>query len=85
VASGQPAPGTEPLARLTSTPTVAFSVDLLGEPVTATPSYAGLSPNFAGLYQINVAVPSSCPTGTVQVSLTFPDGTKSNAANIAVQ
>ena len=87
VASGQAAPAVEPLARLTSTPTVNFSIDLLGLPVqvSATPVFAGLSPNFAGLYQVNVAIPSNCPSGAVSVTLKFPDGTTSNAANIQVQ
>jgi uncharacterized protein (TIGR03437 family) len=87
VAAGQPAPATEPLARLTSTPTVVFGRQLggFGVNVNATPSYAGLAPYFAGLYQINVAVPASCPTGTVQVFLQFPDATFSNTVNIEVQ
>lgn len=90
VTTGQPAPATEPLARLTATPSVIFSVNSAGivVPVTVPPdsvAYAGLSPNYAGLYQINVAVPLDCPTGTVQVSLAFPDSTTSNAANIQVQ
>jgi adhesin/invasin len=86
VATGQPAPAAEPLARLTVVPTVNFGLNLLGLPVqvTATPTFAGLSPNFAGLYQVNVAIPSNCPAGTVQVSLTFPDST-SNSVNIQVQ
>jgi uncharacterized protein (TIGR03437 family) len=91
VASGQPAPDggvSGPLAQLISTPTVAFSgvtSGPLGEPVTANPSWAGLSPYRAGLYQVNVAIPSSSPLGTVKVSLTFPDGTTSNSVLIAVQ
>jgi len=90
VVAGQPAPATEPLARLMSTPTVVFGVNREGLVVQvkvppASVLYAGLSPNYAGLYQINVAVPEACPTGAVQVSLTFPDSTVSNAVNIQVQ
>jgi uncharacterized protein (TIGR03437 family) len=90
VAAGEPAPAAEPLARLTSTPTVVFSVNRIGTPVqvSVTPdqvAYAGLSPNYAGLYQVNVAIPQDCPTGTVQVSLSFSDGTTTNTANIEVQ
>lgn len=89
VASGQPAPAAEPLARLTVTPTVVFEVNLSGldVKVNVAPNlvaYAGLSPNYAGLYQVNVAIPQDCPAGTVQVSLSFPDST-SNAVNIQVQ
>ena len=90
VATGQPAPAAEPLARLTSTPTVVFGEDREGLLVEvnvppAFVAYAGLSPYYAGLYQINVPIPATCPTGAVQVSLTFPDGTASNAVNIQVQ
>ena len=90
VASGQPAPDgiSGPLAQLVSTPTVVFSsvtVGPLAVQVNATPSYAGLSPYFAGLYQVNVSIPGNCPLGTAKVSLTFPDGTVSNAVEIAVQ
>jgi uncharacterized protein (TIGR03437 family) len=86
VATGQPAPdGIEaPLARLTVTPTVSFATYAPEVGVNATPSYAGLSPHFAGLYQINVAIPADCPTGTVYVSLTFPDSF-SNVVEIQVQ
>ncbi|MGA2273195.1 MAG: hypothetical protein ABSH00_06550 [Bryobacteraceae bacterium] len=92
VAAGQPAPDgiVGPLAQLTSTPTVVFEVDLDGllVPASVPPEsiqYAGLSPYAAGLYQVNVAIPTNCPTGTVQVSLTFPDSTTSNSVNIQVQ
>jgi len=93
VATGQPAPdgsAGHPLAQLTSTPTVVFDVDKDGfqVPISVPPAsvgYAGLSPYYAGLYQVNVPIPQGCPPGTVQVSLTFPDGTTSNAVNIQVQ
>jgi len=89
VAAGQPAPAAEPLARLTSTPTVVFTTNQIPQVnVYVTPdqvAYAGLSPNYAGLYQVNVAIPQACPSGTVQVSLQFADGTVSNPANIQVQ
>ena len=42
VATGQPAPSSEPLARLTSLPAVAFGGGIGG--ATATPLFAGLSP-----------------------------------------
>jgi uncharacterized protein (TIGR03437 family) len=86
VAAGQPAPdGIEaPLARSTVTPAVSFSNFSSGTGLSATPSYAGLSPHFAGLYQINAAIPADCPTGTVYVWLTFPDS-GSNVVEIEVQ
>ena len=93
VATGQPAPdgsAGHPLAQLTSMPTVVFGEDREGLLVEvsvppASVAYAGLSPYYAGLYQVNVAIPADSPTGTVQVSLSFADGTASNQVNIQVQ
>jgi uncharacterized protein (TIGR03437 family) len=82
------APPYPPLAWLTDMPSVAFSGDggsFLVPPVYATPSFAGLSSQYPGLYQVNVTVPANCPTGTVSVSLLYADRTTSNAAPIAVQ
>ena len=78
VASGAPAPPSEPFARLIDTPQVNFGG------IRATPSFAGLSPNYVGLYQVNVQVPPGVPSGTVSVDLEFPD-TVSNSVTIAVQ
>jgi uncharacterized protein (TIGR03437 family) len=82
VATGQPAPGAEPLARLTSPPVVTFGGGI-GSPA-AIPSYAGLAPGLAGLYQVNVTIPDSVPKGSVNVSLAFGDST-SNAVLISIQ
>ncbi len=51
VASGEPAPATPPLARVTAE--VEVTVD--GEPAEVL--FAGLAPNFVGLYQLNVRAP----------------------------
>jgi len=83
VGTNAPAPGSEPLARLTVTPQVQFGSGLFGT-FTATPSYAGLSPGSVGLYQVNVAIPAGIKSGTIAVTLVFPDG-ESNIAQIAVQ
>jgi uncharacterized protein (TIGR03437 family) len=69
-------------APLTSTPTVYFG-DFVSE--AATPLYSGVTPGFAGLYQVNVTIPDGVPTGNVDVRLMFPDGTVSNPVQIAVQ
>ena len=82
VAAGQPAPSSEPLARLTSTPMVTFGGGLGG--ATATPLFAGLTPTYAGLYQVNVTIPDGAPKGNVYVSLAFSDST-SNSVLIFIQ
>lgn len=69
-------------ASLASTPTVFFG-DFGAQP--ATPLYAGVTPGFAGLYQVNVTIPQGVPAGNVDVRLMFPDGTVSNPVQIAVQ
>ncbi len=82
VATGQPAPAVEPYARLTNTPLIRFGDNPFSP--TMTPSFAALSPNFAGLYQINVQIPANAPKGTVGISAIFPDSA-SNIALIAIQ
>jgi uncharacterized protein (TIGR03437 family) len=83
--TGQPPPY-PPLASLIATPTVAFSSGGgIVAPVDAAPGFAGLSPQYPTLYQVNVAIPQGCPTGTVNVRLGFPDGTFSNTVAITVQ
>jgi uncharacterized protein (TIGR03437 family) len=81
-ATGQPAPASEPLARVTQTPTLNFGGGIGG--TTVTPSFAGLTPTYAGLYQINVTIPANVPKGTVNISAVFNDAT-SNSVQIAIQ
>jgi uncharacterized protein (TIGR03437 family) len=83
VGTNVPAPGAEPLARLTATPTVEFGSTIFGT-ISATPSFAGLSPGSVGLYQVNVAIPAGVLSGNVNLTLSFPDST-SNTVQIAVQ
>jgi uncharacterized protein (TIGR03437 family) len=81
VPTGVAAPGS-PLPSLLSTPAVFFG-DFVS--VQAAPAYAGLSPGSVGLYQVNVTIPAGVPAGNVDMRVTFPDGTVSNAAQIAIQ
>jgi uncharacterized protein (TIGR03437 family) len=81
-ASGEAAPATEPLARLTSTPSVKFGGNIAAP--MATPLFAGLTPTYAGLYQLNVTIPSNAPKGTVDLILVFGDSV-SNAVQIVIQ
>jgi uncharacterized protein (TIGR03437 family) len=82
VATGQAAPSSEPLARLTTMPTVNFGGGIGGTVVN--PLFAGLSPTFAGLYQVNVTIPQDVPHGLVYVTLAFGDST-SNPVQIVIQ
>jgi uncharacterized protein (TIGR03437 family) len=46
--------------------------------------FGGLSPGFAGLYQLNVTIPDNTPTGNVSVSVSFADAV-SNSVLVAIQ
>jgi uncharacterized protein (TIGR03437 family) len=53
--------------------------------ITTTPSFAGLTPGFAGLYQVNVTIPPNAPKGSnVNLTLGFTDAI-SNPVQIAIQ
>ncbi len=80
---GAPAP-LEPLARTLETPLVEFGDD--AHRVAATQVYySGLAPGWAGLYQVNVAVPEGVQTGdAVEVRLSI-GGQTSNVVTIAVR
>jgi uncharacterized protein (TIGR03437 family) len=82
VVSGQPAPATSPFAPLTSTATINFGAGPGG--MVVVPLYAGLTPTFAGLYQINVVVPQGLPKGAVNLTVNFSDSS-SNAVQIYVE
>lgn len=82
VISGQPAPATAPFTPITSTATVNFGGGIGGTVVM--PLYAGLTPTFAGLYQINVVVPQGLAKGVVNLTLGFSDSV-SNSVQIYIQ
>jgi uncharacterized protein (TIGR03437 family) len=75
VASGAMAPSA-PLDQTVNTPTVSIGGLL------AIPSYSGLAPGFAGLYQINVQAPMNLPGGNQSVQVTIL-GVASNTVTIA--
>lgn len=77
VASGETAPGAEPLARAS----LPFSTTLAGQP--AETLFLGLTPNFVGLGQANVLIPSDAPLGAVELRLSV-DGHLSNSLTIHV-
>jgi uncharacterized protein (TIGR03437 family) len=83
VAAGAAAPSSEPLARTSQALSVGFGFGFFATEVT--PFYAGLTPTAAGLYQVNVAVPSGLPAGAVNMTVSFPGGVVSNVLPLYVR
>ena len=78
-ATGAPAPGVMPLSETTTKPQVTIGG------VQTTAAWAGLTPDTAGLYQVNVQVPAGSAKGNaVPVTITI-GGVTSNTATIAVR
>jgi uncharacterized protein (TIGR03437 family) len=79
LATGQTAPATgNPLYRTVLTP----QVTVAGTPVNVT--YSGLTPGYAGLYQINFRIPDNTPNGDAVPIVVSLDGNV-DSATIAVQ
>jgi uncharacterized protein (TIGR03437 family) len=76
VTAGDPSPASP----LSSVP-VPVTVTIGG--ATANSFFAGLTPGFAGLYQINVTVPSGIAAGS-QVPVTIAVAGKSSSANVFI-
>jgi len=66
VPDGAAAP-VSPLAKAVDSPVVQF-----GPNVTVNADFAGLSPGWVGLYQVNVTVPADMPSGNFSVKLAYP-------------
>jgi uncharacterized protein (TIGR03437 family) len=81
VPTGQPTPS-DPLANTIETPVVTFGGGPFGVVVPA--AFSGLSPGFAGLYQVNVTIPENVPRGTVLLYVSFSDSS-SNSVQIVIQ
>ncbi len=48
--------------------------------------FSGVSPGFAGLYQINVQIPAAAPAGDyVPIVVTMPNGSKDDSTTIAIR
>lgn len=85
VTTGAAAPQ-DPLAWATPQPTVVFGGDTPFAPqATADPFFAGLTPGFVGLYQINVFVPPGVPKGDAVALRLERDGDASNIVRIAIE
>lgn len=76
VADGAPAPKSNP-AKVTSTATATIGG------LSAQVTFAGLTPGFVGLGQMDIVVPSGLSTGTYQLTLSIA-GENSNSAPISV-
>jgi minor extracellular serine protease Vpr len=76
-ASGEPAPSS-PLAQTTTTPVVTIG----GQPAPV--SFSGLVPTIAGLYQINVTVPSNISAGPQPITVAI-GGQTSPTSGIVVK
>lgn len=77
IVAGQPAPRS-PLLR------VRAPVEVRVGNTTVTPSFAGLAPDFAGLYQVNVQIPPSLTGGTHSLRV-VAGGVSSNSVSLAVR
>jgi len=67
------APPASPLSKTTNT----ITADVGG--VAATVGFAGLAPELAGLYQVNVTIPSTLTSGVYTLDLSGPDSYNSQA------
>jgi uncharacterized protein (TIGR03437 family) len=85
VTEGQAAPYPPP-AQIPVRTQVSFAQGgFFGTTFTVDAIFSGLSPGWAGLYQVNVQVPANAPTGdSINLSISV-DGIFSNVAKIAVQ
>ncbi len=80
VGSGLRAPAAEPLARV---PGGEIAVTVGG--VDATVEFAGLAPNFVGLYQVNVRIPAGVAAGGAVSLVLTQRGIPSNTATLAIR
>ena len=81
--TNQPATGAPAAATEVSHTTILPTATIGGE--QATVSFAGLTPGFVGLYQINVEVPEAAPSGGAVELVVSIGGVDSNAVTIAVE
>ena len=84
VPSGTASPAS-PLAVVAGDTKVCFGIDFPFSPAPCFPAaFAGLTPGFVGLYQVNVAIPENLASGSMPFSFSV-NGTKSDTAQLAVQ
>ena len=71
------------LVQQANTLAAAFSISIGGVPVASVP-YAGLAPNFTGLYQFNVVVPANAGSGAVPLTFSVGDTAGTQTLYLAV-
>lgn len=80
LATGTPAPANgDPIYETPQLPVVTVG----GNPAVV--QFSGLAPGFAGLYQVNFAIPAGTAAGDVPVQISMPGSTISDSATIAVE
>jgi adhesin/invasin len=79
IAAGQPAPSSPPFAPTVNTATVTIG----GLPAQVL--YAGLAPTYAGLYQVNAAVPAGLSPGNQPVVVSIAGQSSPPGVTIAVK
>ena len=79
VAAGVAAPSAEPLAR------VVMPVQARVGGIPATVHFAGLAPDFAGLYQVNVEIPEGVEPGPEVPLVLVQNGVPSNPVTLAIR
>jgi uncharacterized protein (TIGR03437 family) len=85
VQSGTASPGSPNLATVSGKTQVCFGVETpFYQAPCATPLFVGLTPNFVGLYQVNVTIPSGVQSGNT-MSVILENGIESDSVPLAVK
>jgi uncharacterized protein (TIGR03437 family) len=86
VDSGTASPGPPGLASVPGTTQVCFGAESpFFQAPCATALFSGLTPNYVGLYQIDVTIPSGVTSGNSTMSLLLVDNVESTPVQLAVQ
>jgi uncharacterized protein (TIGR03437 family) len=84
VLSGAPSPAAEPLARVSGTSVTFGGTGPFGG-VPVTPLFSGLTPNYVGLYQVNVIIPDGAPRGDAVAIRVDVNAAPGNTVYLAIQ